>query len=219
MDEGGWRGSITGVEMADVLVVAALEQVGIWCTGDIERHDGRVGGGGAPDIVDRGVEVEREADAEGGGFQISGSPPKLRFTLSQRSQRRGPQKKFRKLSTHAALGPAANQNLDPKRPHLQVSTAPCPLSSALSRCPSRPISSNGGASCRGFVDQSFQILEYLLRPNANLRPCDGFLYHPLNLTLIYRYLVAKTNPIRAIINPRRFGISPLAAPSHDSLQQ
>lgn len=126
MDEGGWRGSITGVEMADVLIVAALEQVGIWCTGDIERHDGRVGGGDAPDIVDRGVEVEREADAEGGGFQISGSPPTLRFTLSQRSQRRGPQKKFRKLSTHAALGPAANQNLDPNAPISRSPQHPAP---------------------------------------------------------------------------------------------
>lgn len=143
-------------------------------------------------------------------------PSKAQVALSQRSQRRGPQKKFRKLSTPAALEPAANQSLNPKRPHLQVSTEPFPLSSALSRCPSRPIS-NGGASCRGFVDQSFQILEYLLRPNANLRSCDGFLYHPLNLTLIYRYLVATTNRICAIINPHHFGISPLAPSSRDPL--
>ena len=68
----------------DLLVVTALEQVGIRGVGDVERHGGRI----VECTVNRGVEAVAFPKV-----CLEISPPKL---LSPVGQRRGPQKKFTK---------------------------------------------------------------------------------------------------------------------------
>lgn len=147
---------------------------------------GEMGGGGAPDIVDRGVEVEREAEAEAVAFK-SQAPLQSSGRPLPAQPKAGTTKKVQEAvhGRHAALGPAANQSLDPKRPHLQVSTAHSPPVVSLVQVPvaSHHLQRNGRASCRGFVHHK------LPDPRTPSPPQ----YQPASLRLLHISLI-ESNP-------------------------